>query len=180
MIGFMYFCIFYMPVEKAPKSKSVFKEDFKKVWNDKNYLKMIFIQALCSLGWAMMNGLLLGYVDKVLALTGMNKIIVAGLLIIILIAALSFWRKKVETIGKKNTLILLFKVAIIAAPISLIGLFAFSRSIIVAIIFVFAIAVSQSGWTIFPYIIYADLAENAEKRDGEMYAGLYTGFPACS
>ena len=42
-----------------------------------------------------------------------------------------------------------------------------------------ALPISLGGWYLFPYIWYADLAEDAERRgdlDG-MKAGLYAGFP---
>ena len=34
------------------------------------------------------------------------------------------------------------------------------------------------GWFLFPYIVYADLAEDDEKSTGELKAGIYAGFPS--
>ena len=40
------------------------------------------------------------------------------------------------------------------------------------------VAISLGGWYLFPYIIYADIAEDDQKKTGELKAGIYSGFPA--
>ncbi len=53
-----------------------------------------------------------------------------------------------------------------------------SSYLILGIIFILGIAALLGGWYLFPYIIYADLAEDDEKSTGELKAGIYTGFPS--
>jgi len=48
--------------------------------------------------------------------------------------------------------------------------------LIYGIIFIIGVVASIGGWNLFPYIIYADLAEDDEKSSGELKAGLYRGF----
>ncbi|MFX1405857.1 MAG: MFS transporter, partial [Promethearchaeota archaeon] len=80
--------------------------------------------------------------------------------------------------GKKRALLLLFLFAIILLPTSLLGLFTFASNIIFAIIFILIIAAALAGWNLFPYIYYADLAEDDQRRTGDLKAGIYTGFPS--
>ena len=40
------------------------------------------------------------------------------------------------------------------------------------------VATSLAGWYLFPYIVYADVAEDDEKSTGDLKAGIYAGFPA--
>jgi Na+/melibiose symporter-like transporter len=50
--------------------------------------------------------------------------------------------------------------------------------LIIGIIFIIIVATSLAGWYLFPYILYADIAEDDEKSTGELKAGIYTGFPS--
>ena len=71
-----------------------------------------------------------------------------------------------------------FGFAIVTLPLSILGLFSFATNIIFGIVFVILVAASLAGWYLFPYIIYADIAEDDEKKTGKLKAGIYTGFPA--
>lgn len=42
----------------------------------------------------------------------------------------------------------------------------------------FGIAAILGGWYLFPYIVYADVAEDDEKKTGDLKAGVYQGFPS--
>jgi GPH family glycoside/pentoside/hexuronide:cation symporter len=95
-----------------------------------------------------------------------------------MILSLLFWKKRIETRGKKKTLIEVFMTAIIVLPFSLLGFFSFSTSLLFAIPYVILVAISLGGWYLFPYIIYADIAEDDQKKTGELKAGIYSGFPA--
>ena len=46
------------------------------------------------------------------------------------------------------------------------------------IIFMLGLAGCLGGWYLFPAIIYADIAEDDEKKTGELKAGIYQGFPS--
>ncbi|MBD3349995.1 MAG: MFS transporter [Candidatus Lokiarchaeota archaeon] len=178
MIGLTYLCTIYMPVEKTPQYTTKFKTELKQILNNKNFLLMTFIQGLSSLGWAMINAVLLSYIDTVMALEDLELYLAAVILFLGLIVSVTFWRKRIESKGKKRTLLDVFLVGIIAPPFSILGAFSFARNFIFGVVFIFFIALMQSGWALFPYIIYADMAEDAKVKDGELKTGLYTGFPA--
>jgi len=178
MIALVLICVFYMPIEKTPKYSTGFKEEFRKIIKNKNFINMTFIQGFSSLSWAMINAVLLSYVDVVLHLEGMNLYIAAGIIFLALILAVIFWRKQIEVIGKKKTLLIIFLFGICVPPFSLLGIFPFSTNIIFGAIFLSFVAAMMSGWSLFPYIIYPDLAQDAEKREGELKTGLYQGFPS--
>jgi Na+/melibiose symporter-like transporter len=62
---------------------------------------------------------------------------------------------------------------------SLIGLIPMSNYFIFGIFFVAGIGLSLGAWNIFPYLIYADLAEDNQIRGtGTLKAGIYAGFPS--
>ena len=63
-------------------------------------------------------------------------------------------------------------------PISLLGRIRWSNPVYFALIFVLGLAGVMGGWYLFPYIIYADLAEDDERRTKVMKAGIYAGFPS--
>ncbi|MHA1340242.1 MAG: MFS transporter [Promethearchaeota archaeon] len=178
MIALVLICVFYMPVEKTPKYETKFIEELRRILKNRNYILMTFIQGLSSLGWAMINAVLLGYVDTVLHLEGTNLYIAAGIIFLGLIISVVFWRKQIERIGKKKTLLQIFIFGIIVPPFSILGLFPSTANLLFGAIFLACIAAMQSGWSLFPYIIYADMAQDAEKKEGELKTGLYTGFPA--
>jgi len=50
--------------------------------------------------------------------------------------------------------------------------------LILGIIFIVGIGAVLGGWFLFPYIVYADVAEDDEKSTGELKAGIYAGFPS--
>jgi glycoside/pentoside/hexuronide:cation symporter, GPH family len=179
MVGLIYFCAIYMPIEKTPIDKEAnYKEELKLIMKDKNFMSVVLVHGVGSLGWAMVNAIMLGYIDTVLMLEGLNLYIAAGILMIGLVGTIEFWRRKIESWGKKKTLTAVFGLAIIAFPFSLIGMYAWSVNLAFGIFFAFILATTQAGWALFPYILYADLAEDFEKRHGKMKAGLFTGFPS--
>ena len=66
-------------------------------------------------------------------------------------------------------------------PISLLGLIPSQLGLtylIIGIIFIVGIGAILGGWFLFPYIVYADVAEDDEKETGELKAGIYAGFPS--
>jgi Na+/melibiose symporter-like transporter len=72
----------------------------------------------------------------------------------------------------------IFLLAIVVLPFSIIGGFSFATSLLFAIPFIIGVALALGGWYLFPYIMYADIAENDQIHTGELKAGIYTGFPA--
>ncbi len=178
LIGLMYFVAFYMPVEKTPIYETHYKEEMIRLLKNKNFMSVVFMHGFGSLAWAMINGIMLGYLTVVLNLEGITFYIMAGVLAITLLGSLTFWRKSIEKNGKKKTLLLIFGAGAVLYPLSMLGLFPAAVNPLFAIFFVFLLAASQSGWSMFPYIVYADLAEDHQKQHGELSAGLFTGFPS--
>jgi Na+/melibiose symporter-like transporter len=136
------------------------------------------MQGFASFAWAIITSVMLIFIELVLGLSGLDYYIVAIFLVLGFIVSLYVWRKNIQNKGKKKSLLLLFLFAIILLPTSLIGLFPFASNIIFGIIFILIIAAALSGWNLFPYIYKADIAEDEEKRTGELKAGLYDGFPS--
>jgi len=170
--------VFIMPTEPHFKMDSRLLENLKKIIHDKNYMKVIFMQGFASFAWSIITTVMLTFIDSVLGLSTLEYYIVAIILVLGFIVSLSIWRKQIQKKGKKKSLLLLFLFAIILLPTSLIGLIPFATNIVFGIIFILIIAVSLSGWALFPYIYKADIAEDEEKRTGELKAGLYDGFPS--
>ena len=83
-----------------------------------------------------------------------------------------------QTRGKKKTLLLIFLLAVVFLPVSLLGLIPMQSYLVIGIIFIVGIGAILGGWYLFPYVIYADVAEDDEKSTGELKAGIYAGFPS--
>lgn len=167
---------FTMPTEPNFKIDTKLFQNLKLIVKDKNYNLIIFMQGFASFAWSIITTVMLAFIELVLGLTGIDYYIVAAFLVIGFVISIIFWRKRIQNRGKKKTLLLLFLFAIILLPTSLIGLLSIATNIIFGIIFILIIATALSGWSLFPYIYYADLAENNEKRTGNLKAGIYSGF----
>jgi GPH family glycoside/pentoside/hexuronide:cation symporter len=178
MIGLIYLCAFYMPTERTPIYQSEYKKELNLLVHDKNFMSVTFVHGFGSLGWAMVNGVMMGYITIVLMMQGMNLYISAGILFISLLGTLEIWRRLIEKKGKKATLLMVFGFGAITFPFSLLGLFPWAVSVVFGVFIAFCLATAQAGWALFPYILYADLAQDFERRHGELKAGLFTGFPS--
>ena len=170
--------VFIMPTEPHFKMDSSLLKNLKTIIQNRNYMKVIFMQGFASFAWSIITTVMLTFIDSVLGLSTLEYYIVAIILVLGFIVSLSIWRKQIQKKGKKKSLLLLFLFAIILLPTSLIGLIPFATNIAFGIIFILIIAVALSGWALFPYIYKADMAEDEEKRTGELKAGLYDGFPS--
>ena len=169
---------FLMPTEPHYKIESKAWEGFKSVLKNKNYLYIILMIGLSSLSWSIMVDSILTYTTDVLNLEGTDYYIIAAFLILGIIGFLYVWRKLISKKGKKQTLLYVFLFAVVFLPFTLIGLISMESPIVFGVIFTLGIAGALGGWYLFPYIIYADLAEDDEKKTGELKAGTYAGYPA--
>jgi Na+/melibiose symporter-like transporter len=176
VIFFYFLVVFTMPTEPHFKMDSSLFKNLVTIVKNKNYILLIFMQGFASFAWSLVTTVMLTYVDSVLGLSTMEYYIVAVFLIIGFIFFIYIWRIIIQRRGKKRAILLLFLFAAILLPLSLVGLIPLATNIIFGIIFILIIAASYSGWSLFPYIYYADLAEDDEKRTGELKAGIYTGF----
>ena len=170
--------VFTMPTEPHFKMESSLSKNLKTIIQNKNYMLVIFMQGFASFAWSIITTVMLTFIESVLGLSGLDYYLVAAFLVLGFVASLYIWRKKIQNKGKKKSLLLLFLFAIVLLPTSLIGLIPFASNIIFGIIFILIIAAALAGWNLFPYIYKADLAEDEEKRTGELKAGLYDGFPS--
>jgi len=178
-ISLFYSSAFLLPVESDPPIKLNLKEDLSKIVQDRNYLHVCMMVGIASLTWSMITGIMLGYIENVLKLT--NAIYGAGGLAVGVVFSLFAWKKIIDKKGKKTALMIIFIWAIISIPFAgIIPLLPFDDFTIPALVLVIIVSASLGGWFLFPYILYADLAENNKKsgEQEELKAGLYTGFPS--
>lgn len=176
---FLYTTAFIMPVEKMEPIQTNMKEDFLNLIRDKNFLKVTLMIGLASFAWSMIGQYMLSYTEEVLGLGGFQFYIAAGLIIVMTIVSVILWRKLITKIGKKKPLLILLGMAAFIMLFSLFGLIPLSNYFIFGSIFVAGIGLSLGAWNIYPYLIYADLAEDSQKRGkGTIKAGIYAGFPS--
>ena len=181
-VALFYISAIVLPVETAPPVKMNLKKDLKEIVSDTNFMHVCIMVGIASLTWSMITGIMLGYVQFVLKLTSTLQTILAAVALAIgVILALFIWQKVIAKVGKKKALIYIFMWAIVTLPLGLVlPIIPFEDFLIPALILVVIVAAALGGWFLFPYILYADLAENNDKNTegDELKAGLYTGFPS--
>jgi len=170
--------VFLMPTEPDYKLESTLWQSLITTVKNKNFMIIVLMQGISGFAWSIISTVMLTYTEVVLDLSGTDYIIVALMLLLSIFLFLFMWRKQIEKIGKKKTLLYIFLVGAIFLPISLLGLVPQIPHLILGIVFISGIGLILGGWYLFPYIIYADVAEDDEKETGELKAGVYTGFPS--
>jgi GPH family glycoside/pentoside/hexuronide:cation symporter len=177
-IVLFYFIAFKMPIEPKYEIKSNLIENLKTIVKNKNFMFIVFMAGISGFGWSMITSVMLKYLTDVLDLKGTDYMIPAVALILTIFIFLYLWRRSIQKLGKKKTLLYLFIIAAVFLPISLLGLIPMTSYLVIGIIFMAGIGAILGGWFLFPYIIYADIAEDDEKSTGELKAGIYAGFPS--
>ena len=177
-IGSFYTSTILMPKEAKPAEKPNMIENIKTVFKNKNYLAVTLMQGIASIGWVIVGTVMLVYLEKVLFLGTFEYTIMAAVLMIGIIVFLAIWRKIIKRNGKKKSIIYVFSAGAIFYPISLLGFINWANSLYFAIFFVLGLAGVMGGWFLFPYIMYADIAEDDQRRTKVMKAGIYAGFPS--
>ena len=167
-----------MPTEPHVKIDTDLKEIIKIIVRNKNFMRIILMVGISSLAWSMISTMMLTYTEKVLNLGTTEYVIAVLVLFLGIFGFLQMWRKLIQKIGKKKTLLNVMLIGALLIPISLIGLIPNGPYLIFGIIFMLIVAIVLAGWFIFPYIVYADSAEDDEKATGELKAGAYAGFPS--
>ncbi|MFX0021653.1 MAG: MFS transporter [Candidatus Hermodarchaeota archaeon] len=175
-IPLFYLVAILMPTEPDYKIETSLISNLKAILRNKNYLSFNFMEGFASIAWSIVTPTMLAFLTAVLNFTDMQFIIGGSIIIFGVLFFLYLWRKLIEKLGKKKSLLYLFLFAIIVLPFTLISLIPMESYLIYGIIFIIGVVASIGGWNLFPYIIYADLAEDDEKSTGELKAGLYRGF----
>jgi len=173
-----YLVTFLMPTEPHFKIDSNIFQNLTVIVKNKNYLFVNGMMGIASIAWIMVGTLLLQYMQVVLVFSQTTYTIVAALFLIGILAFLYIWRKLVHKLGKKQSILYIFLVAIIFLPFSLIGLIPSGFLFIFGLIFVVGLGGCLAGWYLIPAIAIADIAEDDERKTGELKAGIYTGFPS--
>jgi len=174
-----YIIAFKMPTEPNYEIKSNLIESLKTIVKNKNFMKIVLMVGISGLGWSMITTVMLKYLVDALNLKGLiDYIIPAVALLLTIFVFLYLWRRTIQKLGKKKALLYVFIGAIAFLPVSLLALIPMDSYLIIGIIFIVGIGATLGGWFLFPYIIYADVAEDDEKSTGELKAGIYTGFPS--
>jgi len=177
-IVLFYIIAFKMPTEPYYEIKSNLIENLKTIVKNKNFMSIVLMVGISGLGWSMVATTMLKYLQDALNMGTVDYIISAVALILAIFIFLYLWRRLIQKRGKKQTLLYVFICAVVFMPISLLGLIPMQSYLVLGIVFIMGIGAILGGWFLFPYIVYADLAEDDEKSTGELKAGIYAGFPS--
>jgi len=173
-----YIIAFKFPTEPHYEIRSDLIENLKIIVKNKNFMSIVLMVGISGFGWSIITSVMLKYLEDVLNLSGTDYIIAAVALVLTIFIFLYLWRRTIQKSGKKKALLYLFILAVAFLPISLLGLIPMNSYLVIGIIFIVGIGAILGGWFLFPYIVYADVAEDDERSTGELKAGIYTGFPS--
>jgi len=173
-----YSVAFLMPTEPHYEINTNLKENIKATVKNKNFGLIILMIGFSSLAWSMIGNVMLTYIEVVLDFGTTEYLLAAVSLIISIFIFLYMWRKLIEKRGKKPTLLYILLFAMIFLLLTLVGLLPMAANLVFGLFFIIGIAAMLGGWGLFPYVIYADLAEDDEKSTGDLKAGVYAGFPS--
>jgi len=173
-----YLIALLIPKEPHFKIDSNMIDNLKTILKNKNFLLVTVMQGIASLAWIMIGSLILVYLSMVLQFDSTSSLIASIVFILGILIFLVLWRKLIEKLGRKRSLLYIFLTAIVFLPFTLLGLLPMGSTFIFGVIFIIGITACMGGWFLFPSIMYADIAEEDEKSTGELKAGIYVGFPS--
>lgn len=177
-IVLFYIVVLKFPTEPHFKMSSGLVESLKIILKNRNFMKIVLMVGISGLGWSMITSVMLMYLVVALNLGTLDYIIAAVALLLTIFIFLYLWRRTIQKLGKKKALLYVFLGAMAFLPISLFSLIPMDSYLGLGVIFIVGIGAILGGWFLFPYIIYADVAEDDEKSTGELKAGIYSGFPS--
>ncbi|TFF92874.1 MAG: MFS transporter, partial [Promethearchaeota archaeon] len=163
-----YLIAIFLPTEPYYEIRSNMVENLKTILKNKNFLLIVLMIGISGLGWTMITTTMLKYTEDALNLGFNEYLIVAISLLLCIFLALYIWRVRINKKGKKTTLLNVFLLAVIFLPITFLALIPMENYLIIAIIFIVGIGIILGGWFLFPYIVYADVAEDDQKKTGEL------------
>lgn len=173
-----YLVAIFMPTEPHFEIKSNMIDNLKVILKNKNFILVTVMQGLASVAFIMVGQTILQFTVVVLRFENMDYYIVAGLMMFGIPGFIYIWRRLLQKLGKKRSLLYIFLAAIAFLPTTLFGAIPMDSYLIYGMLFVIGLAASLGGWSLLPSIIYADIAEDDQKTTGELKAGIYTGFPS--
>lgn len=178
VILLFYLLCFLLPKEPYYEIKIDLIGSLKTIVRNRNFMLIVLMIGISGLGWTMISTGMLKYTEDALDLGGTDYYIIAVSLLLSIFIFLYMWRKLIEKRGKKKVLLYVYLIAVFFLPITLLVLIPMGDYLILGIFFILGIGLILGGWFLFPYIVYADVAEDDEKKTGDLKAGIYTGFPA--
>lgn len=178
VVVLFYLIAFLLPTEPYYKIESNLRESLITTVKNKNFMLIVLMVGIAGFGWSMLSTGMLKYLNDALQLSLTQYLIAAVVLILGIVTSLYLWRKAIEKRGKKPTLLIVFILAVIFLPITLLSLIPMDSTLILGVVFIAGVAIILGGWYLFPYIVYADIAEDDEKSTGNLKAGTYAGFPS--
>ena len=175
--------LFYLTsfvISKEPyfKINSKIIQNLKVILKNRNFLLATLMQGISSIATIIIVEIMLIFIIEVLQFNDLEYYVVAGIMIFGILIFLYIWKMIIQKLGKKKSLLYIFLSAIIILSLTLIGLIPMESHFIFGLLFIIGLAGCLGGWALFPAIIYADIAEDDEKKTGELKAGIYTGFPS--
>ena len=173
-----YLNVFLMPVEPHFEIKSNLIDILKVSLKNKNFMAISFMIGFSSIAWAMIITQMLPFFELVLNLNLSEYFLIMAIEFVCIIIFLDIWRRLIQKLGKKRSLLYTLILALLILPITLLGLVQSNYTLIIGLIFMIVIGASLAGWYILPSIIFADIAEADERTTGELKAGTYTGLPS--
>jgi len=184
IFGILVFALFYllsfkMPTEPYYKIESNLVESLKVTVRNKNFMRIVLMVGISGFGWTMITTGMLKYASDALHLSALTDyLIIAVSLLLSIFIFLYIWRLFIERKGKKPVLTYVFLLGIFFMPITLLAMIPMGNFLILGIVYILGIGAILGGWNLFPYIVYADIAEDDEKSTSNLKAGIYAGFPA--
>ncbi|MFX1457212.1 MAG: MFS transporter [Promethearchaeota archaeon] len=173
-----YIAVFLLPTEPHFKIESNIVDNLEVIVKNRNFLLVTIMHGIASIAFIMIGQLLLQFSVIVLKFKDVDYYIVAGLMMISIFGFILLWRRLIQKLGKKRSLLYIFLVAAAFLPSTIFGAIPMNSYFIYGILFIIGLAASLGGWNLLPSIIYADIAEDDQKTTGELKAGIYTGFPS--
>lgn len=179
VVVLFYMVALLLPTEPATEIRSNLMESLKVTVRNRNFMLVVLMQGIAGLAWSITSSVMLTYTEVVLALGTMEYLVVSVALLLGIFTFLFVWRRMMEKAGKKTVLLRIFLAGALFLPVTLLGLVPMESRLWFGVVFIAGIAAVLGGWYLFPYIMYADIAEDEEKNEsGELRAGIYAGFPS--
>jgi Na+/melibiose symporter-like transporter len=173
-----YLAVFLIPTEPHFKIESNVFDNLKILLKNKNFLLVTLMQGIASIAFIMIGQTVLQFTIIVLQFEDIDYYLVAALMMFGVFGFVIIWRKLIQKIGKKKSLLYIFITAAVFLPTTLFGAISMNSYFLYGILFILGLAASLGGWNLLPSIIYADIAEDDQKKTGDLKAGIYTGFPS--